>query len=220
MSETTLSRIPDLGYLLREYYELYRHMSSGGSDKIRAHQRGVREAISRVLKANGAVRFGEPAQKPVTAHLKRALDEGRLERTATFIRAVESISPQLVWQYGYEKIPKGLERTFAYAEVCGPNGPVLTNEVILGLVLFAPGCTYPAHAHDRISESYICLSGHVSENHQGVYAPGSMIFNPPEHTHRITVSKTEPALLAYAWSGPPELLANQKMVFSRPRKKT
>eukprot|EP00873_Tetraselmis_striata_P045166 jgi/Tetstr1/465430/TSEL_010114.t1 len=194
-------------------------MSSGGSDKIRAHQRGVREAISRVLKSNATVRFGEPAQKPVTAHLKRALDEGRQERTATFIRAVESISAQLVWQYGYEKIPKGLEKTFAYAEICGPNGPVLTNEVILGLVLFAPGCTYPAHAHDRISESYICLSGSVSENHQGVYAPGSMIFNPPEHTHRITVSKTEPALLAYAWSGPSELLANQKMVFSRPRKK-
>ena len=42
MSETTLAAIPDLGYLLREYYELYRHMSSGGSDKIRAHQRGVR----------------------------------------------------------------------------------------------------------------------------------------------------------------------------------
>ena len=218
--DPVISDLPDLRYLLREYYELYRFLSSGGSDRIRAHQRGVREAISRVLKENGPVRFTPPTQLPVTAHLKRALDEGRLERTAPFIRSLESIADRLVWQYGYEKVPRGLERKFAYAEICGPTGPVLTNRVILGLVLFAPGCTYPAHSHEGISESYICLSGAVSENHQGVYAPGSMIFNPPEHMHRITVSQYEPALLAYAWAGPPDLLANQKMVFTRTRKPT
>ncbi|MGI9508671.1 MAG: dimethylsulfonioproprionate lyase family protein, partial [Geminicoccaceae bacterium] len=105
---------------------------------------------------------------------------------------------------------------YAYAELCGPSGPVVSEDVILGLVLFAPACTYPAHAHDGITESYICLSGAVSENHQGVYAPGSLIFNPPNQHHRITVSDREPALMAYAWIGPPEKLLNQKMVFSRP----
>lgn len=218
LAHKRLSDYPDWGYLLREIYEAYRFLSSGGSDKIRAHQRAVREAISRVGKSKAEIRFDAPAQKPVTAHLKRALDEGRQERTAPLIRAIESIQDQLIWQYGYEKVPRGLDRTYAYAEICGPNGPVLTTEVILGLVLFAPGCTYPAHAHSGISESYLCLSGAVSENHQGVYAPGSMIFNPPEHTHRITVSKSEPALLAYAWIGPQERLANQKMVFSRRRR--
>lgn len=217
VAQKRLSDYPDWGYLLREIYEAYRFLSSGGSDKIRAHQRAVREAISRVSRSKAEIRFDAPAQKPVTAHLKRALDEGRLERTAPLIRAVESIQDHLIWQYGYEKVPRGLDKTYAYAEICGPNGPVLTTEVILGLVLFAPGCTYPAHAHSGISESYLCLSGAVSENHQGVYAPGSMIFNPPEHTHRITVSKTEPALLAYAWIGPQDRLANQKMVFSRKR---
>ncbi|MTI04306.1 dimethlysulfonioproprionate lyase DddL [Roseibium denhamense] len=213
-----LSDYPDWGYLLREVYEVYRHLSSGGSDRIRTHQKTVREAISRVKKSNAEIRFDAPAQKPVTAHLKRSLDEGRLERTAPLIRAVESVQDHLIWQYGYEKVPRGLDKTYAYAEFCGPNGPVLTDEIILGLVLFAPGCTYPAHAHRGISESYICLSGAVSENHQGVYAPGSMIFNPPEHLHRITVSKLEPALLAYAWTGSKETLANQKMVFTRKRK--
>jgi len=214
-----LSDLPDWGYLLREYYELYRFLSSGGSDRIRAHQRAVREAISRVSKSNASLHFDPPAQKPVTAHLKRALDEGRLERTAPLIRAIESIQGDLIWQYGYEKVPRGLDKKYAYAEVCGPNGPIITNEIILGLVLFAPKCTYPAHSHAGISESYVCLSGAVSENHQGVYAPGSMIFNPPEHMHRITVSNQEPSLLSYAWIGRPEVLANQKMVFSRPRTK-
>ncbi|WP_153768138.1 dimethylsulfonioproprionate lyase family protein [Labrenzia sp. CE80] len=218
MSDRHLSDLPDWGYLLREYYELYRFLSSGGSDRIRGHQRAVREAISRVTKSNAEVRFDSPAQKPVTAHLRRALDEGKLERTAPLIRSLEAVQDHLVWQYGYEKVPRGLEKTYAYAEICGPNGPVLTDQVILGLVLFAPGCTYPAHAHNGISESYICLSGAVSENHQGVYAPGSMIFNPPHHMHRITVSKTEPALLSYAWTGSPDVLTTQKMVFSRQRK--
>ncbi|MEO0681435.1 MAG: dimethylsulfonioproprionate lyase family protein [Pseudomonadota bacterium] len=218
MSEPRLSDLPDWRYLLREFYEFYRFLSSGGSERIRSHQRSVREAISRVMKDNGAMRFRTPETKPVVAHFKRALDEGRLERHAPVIRAIESVQDALDWQYGYERVPRGLERKFAYAEFAGPSGPVLTDHVILGIVLFAPGCTYPAHAHDGVTESYICLSGAVSENHQGVFGPGSLIFNPPGTMHRITVSRDEPSLLAYAWIGSQDKLANQKMVFSRPRR--
>lgn len=210
---------PDWLYLLRDYYELYRRLSAGGSAKIRTHQKVVRESINRVIKANAEVRELEPVSKPVSAHLRRALDNGRMERHAPFIRALESVQQHFVWQYGYEKVPRGLEQKYAYAELAGPTGPVITDEVILGLVLFAPGCTYPAHAHSGISESYICLSGAVSENDQGVYAPGSLIFNPPEQRHRITVADQNPALLCYAWTGERDKLANQKMVFSRGPKK-
>jgi dimethylpropiothetin dethiomethylase len=55
----------------------------------------------------------------------------------------------------------------------------------------------------------------VSENDQGVYAPGSLIFNPPEQVHRITVADSNPALLLYAWEGSKANLADQKMVFTR-----
>lgn len=217
-ADRRLSGCPDWGYLLREFYELYRFLSSGGSNQIRTHQRAVREAVSRVSKQNPPVLPPAPVDKPVVGHLKRALDEGRLERTATMIRAIESVSGELSWQYGYEKVPKGLEKKFAYAEFTGPSGPIVTDEVITGLVLFAPGCVYPTHAHEGITESYVCLSGAVSENHHGVYAPGSLIFNPPGTQHRITVSALEPSLLAYAWVGPREKLTQQKMVFSRPRR--
>lgn len=210
-----LKDCPEWEYLLRDFYEFYRRLPAGGSAKIRSHQRTVREQISRVMKANAEVRRLEPASKPVTAHLQRALDNGRLERHAPFIRALEAVRDQFVWQYGYEKVPRGLERKYAYAELAGPTGPVVTDEVILGLVLFAPSCTYPAHAHDGINESYICLSGAVSENDQGVYSPGSLIFNPPGQLHRITTADHNPALLCYAWVGAREKLANQKMVFTR-----
>ena len=208
---------PDWFYLLREYYEMYRCSSAGGSQKIRAHQRIVRETISKVMDDNPPVSFHQPMTKPVCAHLGRALDRGRLQATAPLIRAIENVSAKLTWVYGYEPIPRHLSGKFAYAEIVGPSGPVLSTRIILGLVLFAPRCVYPTHSHDGLTESYFCLSGSVSENDDGVYAPGSMIFNPPGRVHRITVDAREPCILAYAWSGPEERLANQKLVFTRTR---
>ena len=115
-------------------------------------------------------------------------------------------------------MPRGLSRKYGYAELVGPYGPVVSERLILGLVLFAPRCTYPAHSHDGICESYICLSGAISEGNAGVYAPGSLLYNPPQQSHRMTTGDHEPTLLAYAWTGPPDKLINQTMKFSRKRK--
>jgi len=212
-----LSASPDWLYLLREYYGMYLRSSAGGSQRIRSHQRIVREQISKIIESNPVVQVGEPVLKPVCAHLKRALDQGRLQRTATVIRAIESVTADLAWMYGYDRPPRHLTEKFAYAETVGPNGPVVSNQLILGLVLFAPKCVYPAHSHDGITESYFCLSGSVSENDDGVYAPGSLIFNPPGRNHRITVGDYEPSLLAYAWAGSKDKLEGQKLVFTRSR---
>ena len=210
---------PDWYYLLREYYEMYRFLPAGGSKSIRSHQKRVREAISRLMKANPEMRESAPATLPVTAHLRRALDEGRTAALAPVARALDAVRPSLHWEYGYDRVSKGLARAYGYVEIAGPNGPIPSTEVILGLVLFAPGCTYPAHSHPGIAESYICLSGSVSQNDYGVYAPGSSIYNPPGHAHRITVSDLEPALLAYAWVGTPDVLAGNRMVLGVPRAK-
>lgn len=223
MKGFTMSELPRLRdcpawtYLLRDIYDAYRSVSAGGSTKIRAHQRIVREAISAIGKANVEVTDAPGTDKPATAHLQRALDLGRAEKFGALIRGIDIVRPHLDWKYGYEKMPRGLAKKFAYAEFAGPSGPVVTERIILGLVLFAPGSTYPAHAHDGITESYICLSGAVSENDQGVYAPGSLIFNPPGQMHRITVADHQPSLLLWAWVGPTDKLASQKMVFSRRR---
>ena len=215
---TTLRDVPDWRYMMKECDELYRYLPAGGSDRIKSHQRKAREAIARLLRGNAELRLQPPAVKPVTAHLRRALDEGKQGALAPAVRALDAIAHDLSWQYGYEKVPKGLTNSYAYAELAGAQGPVVSHDIILGVVLFAPACTYPSHAHKGITESYVCLSGAVSENHQGVYVPGSMIFNPPEHLHRITVGDREPALLAYAWMGDPADLHQQKMVFTRARK--
>lgn len=218
---TPLARIserPDWGYLLREIHEMYRRSGAGGSSKIRSHQRAVREALNKLIEANPSVQDRPIEDKPVSIHLKRALDNGRREVTESVCRAAESVLPELSWLYGYEKVPRGLSKKYAYAEIAGPDGPVVSNGLITGLVLFGPKCTYPAHSHEGLTESYFVLSGTVSENDDGVWAPGSMIFNPPGRMHRITVSDREPALLIYCWHGSMEKLRHQKMVFTRKRK--
>ncbi|WP_316014324.1 dimethylsulfonioproprionate lyase family protein [Roseobacter sp. HKCCA0434] len=214
-----LSDRPDWLYLLREYGEMYRRSSAGGSVKIRSHMRRVREKLSALIAENPPILPRVREEKPVLGHLRRALDRGRQERLESMVRAIDAIEPELSWLYGYEKLPRGLSRKFAYAEFAGPQGPIRSDALILGIVLFAPGTTYPSHAHDGLTESYYVLSGGVSENDDGVFAPGSMIFNPPGRHHRITTGDLEPVLLSYAWEGPQDKLTAQVMTFSRKAKR-
>jgi len=59
------------------------------------------------------------------------MDKGRMERHAPFIRTLGSVIDSLVWEYGYEKVPRGLEKKYAYAELVGPTGPVITDDIII-----------------------------------------------------------------------------------------
>jgi dimethylpropiothetin dethiomethylase len=215
-----LSDHVDWHYVLREFWNVYRFSSAGGSKPIRSHQREVRNRLSEEMDADPQVHAREPESLPVCAWLGRAIDQGLLERTAPLVRALRRVTRDLVWRYGYERVPRGLRRKYGYAEAMGPSGPVFSERLILGLVLFAPRCTYPAHSHEGISESYVCLSGVVSESNAGVYAPGSLLFNPPGATHRITTGDFEPTLLAYAWIGPGDKLLNQDMRFKRAPRRT
>tara|TARA_B110000046_G_C13025051_1_gene413434 strand:- start:6281 stop:6952 length:672 start_codon:yes stop_codon:yes gene_type:complete len=210
-----LSDFPDWGYLLAEYYAAYRHRSAGGSKVIRSHMKLVREQLSRCISLGPTLNLSLPERKPVCAHLGRALDNGEEDAMRSMVKAIDKIKDDLTWRYGYEKLPRHLTNRYAYADILSPHGPVVCENLTLGIVLFAPRTTYPAHAHHGVTESYICLSGATSENDMGVYVPGAMIINVPKHKHSITTSDTEPALLAYAWTGNSGDLADQNMVFSR-----
>lgn len=211
---------PNWRYLLNELYALYRFGPAGGSGPIRTHLKTVRERLSRAIARNPEILLEPPERKPVTVHLTRAIDNGKRDRLGALVRTIEIVADDLAWRYGYDRMPASLTKRFAYAELMGPRGPVSCPDLVLGLVLFAPGTTYPAHAHQGIVESYVCLSGATSENDHGVSVPGSVIFNSPDYEHRITTSDREPVLLAYAWVGTPEALANQKMIFSPRRRQT
>ncbi len=208
---------PGWMYLVREFDALYRLGSAGGSGVIRSHRRRVRNGLSAVFAANPAIVARPPADKPVVAHLPRALDLGERGVMQGMARALREVRGELTWEYGYEKVPGALARKFAYCEIVGPHGPVSAEHVILGFVLFAPDTTYPQHSHAEIEESYISIAGAWSENDAAVYAPGSLILNRSEFEHRITSGDRDPCLLAYAWTGPAARLRQPGMKLTSPR---
>ncbi|WP_308916221.1 dimethylsulfonioproprionate lyase family protein [Jannaschia sp. LMIT008] len=214
-----LSERPDWFYLLREFHALYGQGCDGGSRVIRQHRRAVRGALSATFDADPAVWSRRPDVRPVVGHLSRALDVGERGAMQGMARALREVRDALTWEYGYEKMPRALARKYAYAEVLGPRGPVPSEALILGIVLFAPDTTYPQHSHSEVEESYVSIAGAWSENNAAVYAPGSLILNRSGEEHRITTGGGEPCLLAYAWIGPPGALAGQEMKFSGPRRR-
>jgi len=214
-----LRDLPDWLYLLREFEALYRMGSAGGSAAIRAHRRKVRDALSGIIARNPEITLQPPQVKPVTAHLGRALDLGERGAMQGMARALRTLRTDLAWVYGYEKLPKGLAQKYAYCDVAGPRGPIRSDGLTLGFVLFAPGTTYPQHSHHEIEESYLSVAGAWSENDNAVYAPGSLVLNTSGHEHRITTGEIDPCLLAYAWIGPTERLAAPGMKLTATRKK-
>jgi dimethylpropiothetin dethiomethylase len=90
---------------------------------------------------------------------------------SSVVRSLDAMIQNLPWQYGYEKVPSGLVRSFGHAEMAGPQGPIIRSEIILGVVLFPSAAHTPSRPIVVFSESYPCLSGAVSENHHGVYMP-------------------------------------------------
>ncbi|WP_113910537.1 dimethylsulfonioproprionate lyase family protein [Roseovarius dicentrarchi] len=217
-SPPRLNDSPDWLYLLREFDALYRHGSDGGSAPIRSHRKRVRDALSACFAANPEMTPRAPHLKPVTAHLPRALDLGERAAMQGMARALREVRGALTWEYGYAQISKSLARKYAYCEILGPQGPVPSDRLILGFVLFAPDTTYPQHSHMDIEESYISIAGAWSENNAAVYAPGSLIFNRSGDEHRITTGDRDPCLLAYAWTGPADRLRAPGMKLTAPRR--
>ncbi len=213
-----LSDQPDWSYLLREFETLYRHGSAGGSKVIRGHKRRVRETLASVIEKDPEIVPRQPQARPVTAHLGRALDLGARGSVEGLARALGRVAHALTWEYGYERVPKTLEMKYAYCETLGPQGPIKSDQLVLGFVLFAPRTTYPQHSHQEIEESYVSVGGSWTENDTAVYASGSLILNRPGDEHRITTADRDPCLLAYAWVGPEQRLAAPGMKFSSTRR--
>lgn len=90
-----LASRPDWVYLLREFEALYRHGSAGGSKAIRSHRKKVRDTLSSVIAANPEIVDREGGEKPVTAHLARALDLGERAAMQGMARALREVRDRL-----------------------------------------------------------------------------------------------------------------------------
>lgn len=200
--------------LLQAFGSFYRNETDCGSAAIAAHAARVNALLDEVLLRPLQFRQRVPAAKPVVRYLEVALQQAEHGALADTAMAIRHAAGQLTWEYGYASVPPPLDQNYAYCELMGPQGPVLSERLIFGLVLFAPGTVYPQHSHKGIEESYVSISGRWSQNGAAIHVPGSLVFNPPETEHMITTGCAGPCLLGYAWMGDEARLSAPGMVFS------
>ena len=189
--------------LLRETARLYEREVSGGSNPIKDHAAQVCARITRLLGAPLHHQDRRPATLPVVSLWPHTIDMARSQITSRLAGVLSRLAPSLAWLHGYKNLPPAMRERFAFSRLVGPKGHVYADDFALGLVLFAPNCTYPEHRHPNISESYIVVAGQMSQNDSGVFRPPSLLYNPPGHTHHITTGNHSPCLLLYVWIGDP-----------------
>ena len=204
----------DFRQVLKSYRRAYRAVVDCGNMKIREHCDLAVATLDTLLSDAIQVVPDTEKQVPATRFLDPCLRLAAKGPYSGLAGDVSELTRYLQWQWGYASMPPHLEEAFAYTEIVGPNAPIPSHDLAIGLVLFGPGCVYPPHDHPDITESYLVLSGYVSQNDFGVFGPGSLIFNPPGREHTITVDTMAPALLAYAWTAAPGILASNEMILS------
>lgn len=140
---------------------------------------------------------------PVVRHLDWALGSTRGDAAAV-AAALGRIAEHLPWRYGYpwrEDAPE-LAGRIAFAELVGPEAPLETDLLCLGLTLIAPRTLYPEHRHPAI-ELYRVLSGTATWSANGVaraVPPGALVLHASGVVHAMRTQE-EPLLALYTWTG-------------------
>jgi mannose-6-phosphate isomerase-like protein (cupin superfamily) len=147
--------------------------------------------------------FHADPQPAYTALLTDALS-GAEARFAGITVVLAKVRERLPWVYHYppRSAEPGLSTRIAFAELIGPDGPMLARGVRVGLTLIAPHTVYPMHAHPAV-ELYWVISGHASwATHAGdrIAPPGDFVLHRSGEPHAMRTSQ-EPLLALWGWSG-------------------
>ena len=143
--------------------------------------------------------------QPVCRYLAAALDLAEAGPAAAIAAAARPFAASLGWRHWYrvdDRLPD-FSQSYAHAEIVGPLGPVVSQDLRCGLILMAPHTLYPSHAHSAV-ELYLVLGG-SAEWQRGAEPwvcrpPGAFILHPTRIGHAMR-SGAEPLLALYAWHG-------------------
>ena len=200
--------------ILKEYLSLYQTVASNLNSKSKEKDH-AQEVITKIkAKKNDFNLSGlqTAVNKPVCDYLEQVLKTEKSCDQAAILSLLAQITEDLVWEYGYDDLPEELKAKYAYAEILGPQGPILGDDLILGLVLLGPNCIYPEHSHQDIAESYLVLNASVTINSEQSCTSGDFIYNEPGEKHELATA-SEPCLLAYAWSAKAKILKSNQLEF-------
>lgn len=137
--------------------------------------------------------------KPVVSYLSQISLENKNADYKKIIKNIKELSEKLFWRYGYQNPSQKMVEKYAYTEVIGPEGPIYSEELIIGFVLLAPDFYYPKHKHSQIEESYLFLSGKTIYNKQEIIPEETFILNEADRLHELKSAGENPTLILYSW---------------------
>jgi len=191
-------------------YLTFESVYPAGSKPVRRHLENVKSGFKTVIN-HPELQPRPPGKKPVVRYLRDALKMGMYFNESPLYQTIGLMDHHLTWEYGYKQMPEELADKYAFTEIIGPRGPIISDQLIVGMVLLGPSCHYPAHRHPNIEESYVCLAGYVNINDLTVLTANSFVVIPQNQSHWLSTEDEIPSLLVYAWSGEPQELAHNIM---------
>jgi quercetin dioxygenase-like cupin family protein len=142
---------------------------------------------------------------PVLRHWPKAL-AGAAGIDRELAAALAELSPSFAWRQNpnYVRRPPSPEflSGYGYAVIAGPGG-LAPAGIAVGVLLLAPGLTYPAHAHPA-EEIYLVLD--AASRWQRAGEPwregigGAAIHHPPRVAHAMQAGEA-PLCAIYLWRG-------------------
>ena len=137
--------------------------------------------------------------KPVVSYLSQISLENKADDYKMIINHLKKLKDKLFWRYGYQNPSQEMIEKYAYTEIIGPEGPIYSEEMIIGFVLLAPDFYYPKHRHSQIEESYLFLTGKTIYNKQAILAERSFILNKAGKVHELKSDSDQATLILYTW---------------------
>ena len=125
--------------------------------------------------------------------------------TAAVVAELQRVAANLAWRqtYGAGDFGADFLRGYGWSEFIGLRGPVPSARLACGVLLLAPGISYPSHAH-AAEEVYLPISG-VAEWQKGAgdfaaVAVGQAIHHPSWTPHAMRTGD-QPLAALYLWRG-------------------
>ena len=137
--------------------------------------------------------------KPVVSYLSQIKAQNTVEDYQQIIKSLKKSAEKICWRYGYQNPSQEMAEKYAYTEIIGPEGPIYSEEIIVGFVLLAPDFYYPKHSHSQIEEAYLFLNGKTIYNKQEIIPQGAFILNEAGRVHELKSTAKTPTLILYSW---------------------
>jgi quercetin dioxygenase-like cupin family protein len=137
------------------------------------------------------------------ALVARAVELGRNACVAGIATHLLPVHGSMPWVYHYpHAVDDDRSTRIAFAELIGPDGPLLAPDCRVGFTVMAPDTTYPMHCHPAV-ELYLVVAGNArwqTPSRDRMVPPGEFVLHRSNEPHAMR-TYDEPLLALWGWTG-------------------